>query len=194
VAPLLDHWAITQPGWTDGVARLSWHLTFRDAPSLARAAARARPVLAGYDWLDPVEPRGLHLTLGTHVPDLSDVEPFVLELGPPVLWRTGVMLEPRPSAGLAALLEAFGVREPHVTLAYANREAGIDGEALVSELGAVVGRPTAFVDAVDLVWLRRVGRRYAWDVAERVRLGENRRRDSGDRLEPRIDRRRSPRV
>lgn len=120
---LNDHWW-PRPGWRPGRITLTWHLTFPDAPALARHAAAYQRALDGLPGLDPVPAEWLHLTVQAigyadevPAPRLSAVvdavraavaplEPFDLAFDRPAIFGEAIAIHTCPDEPVARLRDA----------------------------------------------------------------------------------------
>lgn len=114
---LADHWW-WRPGWHPDRHYLTWYILF-DQPDLAAYAACFQHALADLDYLDPVPPDGLHMTLqgvafADEVPAgqvaaigdqararCADLAPFTLTIGPVNGHPGGTFLRATPWQPLA---------------------------------------------------------------------------------------------
>ena len=119
-----DHWWWRE-GWGPGTRFLTWHATFQQAAVLHAHAAAYRSVLAGFDQLDLVPDRGLHMTmqgvgLVQDVPAaelaalvdaarkrLSGLRPIALHLDKPTFTPEAIRWDPEPVLPVAELRSAL---------------------------------------------------------------------------------------
>jgi len=110
---MIDHWW-WRPGWSVGRQFYTWHLTFDDAPDLARLVNEYRPHL-DLPGLDLIPQRWLHLTMqgigfvgeideadvdkivAAAQVRLAALEPFTISLGPTVVDPEVVRLQINPA-------------------------------------------------------------------------------------------------
>jgi hypothetical protein len=117
---LADHWW-WRPGWHPTRRYLTWFILFDDDPGLRVHVARMQAELADLDYLDPVPPDGLHMTIqgvafaDELTPDqvaalgaeadrrCADLAPFTLTIGPANGFEAGTFLRSTPWQPVAEL-------------------------------------------------------------------------------------------
>jgi 2'-5' RNA ligase len=118
---LANHW-YWRPGHRPGRNYLTWYFVFDDQ-ALRDHVAYHQQALADLDYLDPVPPDGIHMTVqGVGFPDevnldaaerigerasalASDIPPFTLTVGPVASYPGGTFLRAAPSSPVAEVRE-----------------------------------------------------------------------------------------
>ncbi|MGE7433989.1 2'-5' RNA ligase family protein [Kitasatospora sp. NPDC001175] len=198
VTTMVNHW--DRPAWAPGRRRLYWFITMDDARSVHALTAHCQKHLSRPELdLTPVD--GLHITLSRvavaddkEVESLvasaralcAELEPFALQVLPlagsrgavrfslapwtPILRLTDVLVEAGAAVGAEVRTTADQLR-PHLGIGYCNQEAPAEPlRKVIAGLRNLESVELA-VPSVELVELRRDGRRYWWTSLARVRLG-----------------------
>ncbi|WP_239089967.1 2'-5' RNA ligase family protein [Sphaerimonospora thailandensis] len=189
---MADRWAKREM-LPPGQGRIYWHILLEDHPEVRAMASTAHERLAGIPGLDLTPHRWLHLTvliagLTNEISDeqmtamvteagklLAQVRPVTATLGRVLYHPEAVMLEARPAAALAPILEAAQTATrtalgrdgipahepwtPHVTLAYS--KAAQPAAPIIAALGRQLPTCEVTVGSIDLVV--QDGPEYLWD-------------------------------
>ncbi|HEX6452374.1 MAG TPA: 2'-5' RNA ligase family protein [Trebonia sp.] len=119
-----DHWRWRR-GWRPGRRKYTWHVTFRDSPTVRKLAGQAQGFLAGLPGLDLVPDEWLHLTtqgiafadevtdaeldaiVGAARTRLTAIEPVEVTVGPARVAGEAVLCPVAPARELTPARDAL---------------------------------------------------------------------------------------